>query len=301
LSHDCILSEDTFQALNRPIAAGRQRASGLRFAERLPRRRFAPASRRLVGLRSGVDLPGRHHLPTAPATPAWFNSAHAQQLPLSVTDSGFRVALFFTRTYNRLLRPGLAAALPALRAISTPLKRARTEPLNVITQDDTRAIVETSGQKIDFIDFPGVRGEWTGIYFSNTSSVALDDERPLAVFRDYRLIPINAGARLLFVQPVSAHKVDLRLGKGLSFSENIDNFVQAVRVHFRFGRPSSQQHALAQPPALYVPERILDFSKAARQNGISARVGRAVSRGGAGSKRMRELFFSSCESGRKRT
>ena len=41
-----------------------------------------------------------------------------------VTDFGFRVALFFTRTYNRLLRPGLAAALPALRAVATPLKRA---------------------------------------------------------------------------------------------------------------------------------------------------------------------------------
>jgi len=34
------------------------------------------------------------------------------------------IALFFTRIYNRLLRPGLAAALPALRAITTPLKRA---------------------------------------------------------------------------------------------------------------------------------------------------------------------------------
>ena len=33
LSHDCILSEDTFQAVNRPVAAGRQRASGLRFAD----------------------------------------------------------------------------------------------------------------------------------------------------------------------------------------------------------------------------------------------------------------------------
>jgi hypothetical protein len=41
-----------------------------------------------------------------------------------VTDFGLRVALFFTRTYNRLLRPGLAAALPTLRAITTPLKRA---------------------------------------------------------------------------------------------------------------------------------------------------------------------------------
>ncbi len=33
LSHDCILSEDTFQAVNRPVAAGRQRASGLHFAD----------------------------------------------------------------------------------------------------------------------------------------------------------------------------------------------------------------------------------------------------------------------------
>src|SRR4029077_20346675 len=41
-----------------------------------------------------------------------------------VTDFGLRVGLFFTRAYNRLLRPGLAAALPALRAITTPLKRA---------------------------------------------------------------------------------------------------------------------------------------------------------------------------------
>src|SRR6202035_626910 len=41
-----------------------------------------------------------------------------------VTDLGLRIALFFTRTYNRLLRPTLAAALPALRAITSPLQRA---------------------------------------------------------------------------------------------------------------------------------------------------------------------------------
>jgi hypothetical protein len=34
------------------------------------------------------------------------------------------VALFFTRAYNRLLRPTLAAALPGLRALTTPIKRA---------------------------------------------------------------------------------------------------------------------------------------------------------------------------------
>jgi hypothetical protein len=41
-----------------------------------------------------------------------------------VTDLGLRVALFFTRIYNRLLRPSLAAAFPQLRAIPTALKRA---------------------------------------------------------------------------------------------------------------------------------------------------------------------------------
>jgi hypothetical protein len=41
-----------------------------------------------------------------------------------VTDLDPRVALFFSRAYNRLLRPGLAAALPGLRALSSPLKRA---------------------------------------------------------------------------------------------------------------------------------------------------------------------------------
>ena len=34
LSHDCMLAEDTFQAINGPVEAGRQRASGLRFADR---------------------------------------------------------------------------------------------------------------------------------------------------------------------------------------------------------------------------------------------------------------------------
>ena len=34
------------------------------------------------------------------------------------------IALFFTRTYNRLLRPTLAATIPTLGAVATPLQRA---------------------------------------------------------------------------------------------------------------------------------------------------------------------------------
>ena len=55
-----------------------------------------------------------------------------------VTDFGFRIALFFTRTYNRLLRPGLAAALPALRAIDARFSAPST------TSRPTQRIHQTS-------------------------------------------------------------------------------------------------------------------------------------------------------------
>jgi hypothetical protein len=41
-----------------------------------------------------------------------------------ITTAGLRAALFFTRAYNRLLRPGLACALPDHHAIDGLLKRA---------------------------------------------------------------------------------------------------------------------------------------------------------------------------------
>jgi hypothetical protein len=39
-------------------------------------------------------------------------------------DAGLRIALFFTRLYNRLLRPGIAAVVPELHTMSTALKGA---------------------------------------------------------------------------------------------------------------------------------------------------------------------------------
>jgi hypothetical protein len=142
LSHDCILSEDAFQAINRPVAAGRQRASGLRFADQ----RVHALLHALILFRQlaqgfrAADL--RQHLAALSGVDETSISQGAityqlrrlhlhgliERVPKSfryqVTDFGFRVALFFTRTYNRLLRPGLAAALPALRAAATPLQRA---------------------------------------------------------------------------------------------------------------------------------------------------------------------------------
>ena len=142
LSHDCMLAEDTLQAIDSPVTAGRQRASGLRFADARVHALWHAIIlfRQLAeGFRS-ADL--RHHVAALSGRDPNTISQGAmtyqlrrlrlhgliERLPNSfryrVTDFGFRAALFFTRLYNRLLRPGLAAALPTLRAVDGPLKRA---------------------------------------------------------------------------------------------------------------------------------------------------------------------------------
>jgi len=142
LSHDCMLAEDTFQTINSPVAAGRQRAAGLRFADpRVHALLHAVILFRQIaqGFRA-ADL--RHHLAAlsgrAPESIAQGAMTYQlrrlrlhgliERIPNSfryrVTAFGLRAALFFTRTYNRIIRPGLAAALPQLRAIDAPLKRA---------------------------------------------------------------------------------------------------------------------------------------------------------------------------------
>lgn len=142
LSHDCILSEDTFQGINGPVAAGRQRASGLRFAD--PRvhallhalilfRQLAQGFRAADLRRHLAALSGRDPMSISQGAMTYQLRRlrlHGviERVPNNfryrVTDFGFRVALFFTRTYNRLLRPGLAALLPALRAIANPVVTA---------------------------------------------------------------------------------------------------------------------------------------------------------------------------------
>ena len=142
ISHDCVLAEDTFQTINSPVTAGRQRASGLRFAD--PRTQslcHALILFRLlpVGFHSG-DL--RQHLARLSGrSPDTITQAAVtyqlrrlrlhgiiERLPNSfryrITERGLRIALFFTRLYNRLLRPGVAAALPRHSAIDSPLRRA---------------------------------------------------------------------------------------------------------------------------------------------------------------------------------
>jgi hypothetical protein len=130
ISQDCALGEDAFRQINEPMTVNGQRASALRFADSAVQALLSAllVFRLLPRGFSNRDL--RDHwaplLGKAPAalTPGQM-TYHLRRLRLHglieriprthryrVTDSGWRTALFCTRTYNRILRPGLAQVIP---------------------------------------------------------------------------------------------------------------------------------------------------------------------------------------------
>src|SRR3981081_201074 len=91
LSHDCMLAEDTFQAINSPVAVDRQRASGLRFADSRVQSlwhgiilfRLLPDGFRSADLRKHLaSLTGRP--PAAPSQGAIWACQQGQNVPITV-------------------------------------------------------------------------------------------------------------------------------------------------------------------------------------------------------------------------
>jgi hypothetical protein len=130
LSQDCTLGEAAFRRVNEPVVVNGQRGSALRFADplvqallgallvfRLLPRGFSNRELRehwapLLGKTSQSITQGQmtYHLRRL--------RLHGliERLPKThryrVTDNGWRTALFCTRIYNRVLRPGLAEIMP---------------------------------------------------------------------------------------------------------------------------------------------------------------------------------------------
>src|SRR5262245_46361857 len=137
-----MLAEEAFQAVDRPVASGCQRASGLRFAD--PRVHSVLHAiitfRQLPDGFRAADL--RQHLATLHGRdPASISQGAityqlrrlclhsliervSKSFRYRVTDHGLRVALFFTRLYNRILRPGSADLLLNLGPLANILNRA---------------------------------------------------------------------------------------------------------------------------------------------------------------------------------
>jgi hypothetical protein len=142
ISHDCILAEETVQQINRPCQVATQRASALRFADPQVQSLFSAllVFPQLPGGFSSRHLRDRFAAllgldPTALTTGQMTYQLRRLRLHQIIaripgthryrlTDFGLRTALFFTRVYNRLLRPGLGRILPDLSSLPCPLRRA---------------------------------------------------------------------------------------------------------------------------------------------------------------------------------
>jgi hypothetical protein len=137
ISHDCSIGERGFHAIQRPRRVDGQRASALRFeAERVQALLHALVLFRLLpqgfsnaDLRQRLEpLLGRCITPGAVTYDLRRLRLHGliKRVPRThryeVTSSGLRYALFFTRTYDRLLRPGLSLVLPEIVTTSSPLR-----------------------------------------------------------------------------------------------------------------------------------------------------------------------------------
>ena len=141
VTHDCIVAEETFRRINQPIEVNGQRASALRFADRKVQTlwhalllfRWQPQGFRNADLRnhmaalSGIAPEHIHQGAMTYQLRRLRLHGMIERVPRThryrVTSLGLRTALFFTRTYTRILRSGLAFAIPGHRAVDTPLKR----------------------------------------------------------------------------------------------------------------------------------------------------------------------------------
>ena len=141
LSHDCTIGEAAFQQVTQPVTVAGQRASALPFADlrvqallsvlvlfRLLPQGFHNRELRthlaaLLGLDPNAMTQGQmtYHLRRLRlhGLIERMEGTHRYR----VTDDGLRIALFFTRTYARVLRPGLAVVMPEAKPGDSALRR----------------------------------------------------------------------------------------------------------------------------------------------------------------------------------
>jgi hypothetical protein len=142
ITHDCAIGEDAFHQVVQPIEVDGQRASALRFGDARVQALFAVLAVFSLQLRGFTNQEIRTLLAQLlgfdPASyPAGRMTYDLRRLRLhgiieripgshryQLTSSGLRIALFFSRTYARLLRPVLANIMPQSPPNRSPVRAA---------------------------------------------------------------------------------------------------------------------------------------------------------------------------------
>ena len=142
ISHDCSIGEDAFDRVVRPAEVEGQRASALRFGDQRVQALFAvlvvfslqlrgftnqeirPLLAQLLGLDPANYPIGKmtYDLRRLRLHGIIERIPHSHRYQL--TPDGLRIALFFSRTCARLLRPKLAQILPEVPPMPSPLRAA---------------------------------------------------------------------------------------------------------------------------------------------------------------------------------
>lgn len=152
LSHDCTIGEKAFNRVQRPIEVEGQRASAMRFADprvlalfsalvlfRLLPRGFSNHALReqlapLEGAQPEQLTPGRMTYELRRLRLHGLIERIPKSHRYRVTVLGLRTALFFTRTYARLIRPGLSTLMSKDAPSRCPL-RSSFEALETAMDD----------------------------------------------------------------------------------------------------------------------------------------------------------------------
>src|SRR6202000_233821 len=142
ISHDCSIGEDAFDRVVRPAEVEGQRASALRFGDQRVQALFAvlvvfslqlrgftnqeirPLLAQLLGLDPANYPIGKmtYDLRRLRLHGIIERIPHSHRYQL--TPDGLPIALFFSRTYARLLRPKLAQIMPEVPPMPSPLRAA---------------------------------------------------------------------------------------------------------------------------------------------------------------------------------
>jgi hypothetical protein len=130
LSHDCTIGEDTFQQVTRPQVVAGQRVAALAFADArvqallqavllfclLPQgfanKDVRPHLAHLLGVDPSTLTPGKMTYDLRRLRLHGVIARIAGTHRYALTPEGLRIALFFTRVYARVLRPGLTRIVP---------------------------------------------------------------------------------------------------------------------------------------------------------------------------------------------